>query len=85
MKSNSQSMNALFAPDAEDEMTLVFLQSKGYGTDRLAEAREWIKKADPDELMLGEGTGDPFDVTMGELRRPILLESVERLIKKNKE
>ena len=66
----------------DDKMTLFFLESKGFTKDRLKEAKEWIKTADPDDLMLGEGTGDPFDIMMGESRRPMLLKSVDRLIKK---
>ena len=66
-----------------DEMTLVFLEAKGFNTSTdLASALNWIRTADPDDLMLGEGSHEDFDVTMGELRRPMLFASVERLMKK---
>ena len=65
-----------------DKMTLAFLESKGFDNAHLKDALEWIKTADPDDLMLGSGNHDEFDVTMGELRRPMLIESVKRLMKR---
>ena len=75
-------MSDMFNTDSIDEMTLVFLESKGFSRTDLASALNWIRTADPDDLMLGDRTGEDFDVTMGELRRPILIASVERLMKK---
>ena len=80
MKAYIRKINTDYNED--DEMTLFFLKSKGFTEETLPEAKEWIKTADPDDLMLGEGTGDPFDIMMGESRRPMLLKSVDRLIKK---
>ena len=76
-------MSDMFNTDSIDEMTLVFLESKGFDTTTdLTSALNWIRTADPDDLMLGDKTGESFDVTMGELRRPMLMASVERLMKK---
>ena len=74
-------MSDMFDNNSIDEMTLVFLESKGFKRTDLASALDWIKTADPDNLMLGEGNHEDFDVTMGELRRPMLIVSVERLMK----
>ena len=65
-----------------DEMTLYFLESKGFNRSTLLDALSWLRTADADELMLGSGNGDSLDVMMGELRRPLLIASVERLIGK---
>ena len=81
-KSLKSFMASMSQPEAIDKMTLVFLESKGYDRKHLKEALKWIKTADPDDLMLGDKTGEYFDVTMGELRRPMLIESVKRLMKK---
>ncbi|MBQ9605758.1 MAG: hypothetical protein IJV16_01090 [Lachnospiraceae bacterium] len=70
----------MFDTDSIDEMTLVFPESKGFKKTDLASALNWIRTADPDDLMLGDKTGESFDVTMGEFRRPMLIASVERLI-----
>ena len=75
---------AMSNPKAIDEMTMIFLESKGFDRSNLTEALAWIKTADPDDLMLGEGNHEDFDVVIGELRRPMLIESVERLMGKNK-
>ena len=74
-------MSDMFNTDSIDEMTLVFLESKGFSRTDLKPALEWLKSADPDDLMLGSGNHDEFDVAMGELRRPMLIASVERLMK----
>ena len=74
-------MSDMFNTDSIDEMTLVFLESKWFDTTTdLTSALSWIRTADPDDLMLGDRTGEDFDVTMGKLRRPMLIASVERLI-----
>ena len=69
--------------NAIDEMTMFFLESKGFDRSTLKSALSWLKTADPDDLMLGSGNGDSLDVMMGELRRPLLIASVERLIGKH--
>lgn len=77
-------MSDMFNTDSIDEMTLFFLESKGFSpTFDLQSALSWLRTADPNDLMLGSGDPnrhDSFDVTMGELRRPMLIASVERLI-----
>ena len=75
-------MSDMFNTDSIDEMTLVFLESKGFSRTDLSSALNWIRTAVPDDLMLGDKTGESFDVTMGEFRRPMLMASVERLMKK---
>ena len=67
--------------DSIDSLTLFFLESKGFDRNHLQSALSWLKTADPDDLMLGDGSHDEFDVTMGELRRPMLIASVERIMK----
>ena len=74
-------MDNIFDTNSIDEMTLVFLESKGFDRQHLREALEWLRTTDADDLMLGDKTGEYFDVTMGELRRPMLIASVERLMK----
>lgn len=64
-----------------------FFRAKGFDPSTevgLKKIRAWLQTADPDELMLGEPTGDPFDIAMGKLRRRPLLESVETEIKKKR-
>ena len=39
------------------------------------------REPDPDNLLLGEPTGDPFDIAMGQMCRGMLLKTVERLMK----
>ena len=75
-------MDNMFDEKSIDEMTLVFLESKGFDRQHLASALDWLRTANPDDLMLGDRTGESFDVTMGELRRPMLIASVERLMKR---
>lgn len=48
----------------------------------LQQAKEWLETADLDELMLGEPTGDAFDIQMGSLRRGMLIKTVEREMNK---
>ena len=59
--------------DSIDEMTLFFLKSKGFDRNHLQSALSWLKTADSDDLMIGNGYHDEFNVTMGELRRPMLI------------
>ena len=81
INAGENNMSDMFNTDSIDEMTLVFLESKGFSRTDLKPALEWLKSADPDDLMLGSGNHDEFDVAMGELRRPMLIASVERLMK----
>ena len=81
MKNIESLLSSRTDQDSIDEMTMVFLESKGFDRQHLQSALDWIKNADPDELMLGEGNHDEFDVAMGEIRRPMLIKSVERLMK----
>ena len=63
--------------------TAEFLKDKGFDPDTkegLEKAKKWVKKANPDDLMLGEGTGDPFDVAMGSIRRGMLMRSIDEMI-----
>ena len=39
------------------------------------------REPDPDNLLLGEPTGGPFDIAMGQMCRGMLLKTVERLMK----
>ena len=47
------------------------------GLDGLNQALNWPKTADADNLMYGEPSGDEFDIMVGEMRRPMLIASVE--------
>ena len=67
------------------ESNLYFLTTKGFDIKTmvgLQQAKEWLETADSDELMLGEPTGDAFDIQMGSLRRGMLIKTVEREMKK---
>ena len=69
----------------KQESNLYFLTTKGFDINTmvgLQQAKEWLETADPDELMLGEPTGDAFDIQMGSLRRGMLIKTVEREMKK---
>ena len=66
--------------DTLHDINLTFLQQKGFKTttlEGLTKALNWLKTTDADCLMHGEGTGDPFDIMVGEMRRPMLIASVE--------
>ena len=68
----------------QHDANLAFLQSKGFDTnspESLKKALTWLRTTDGDNLMYGEPTGDEFDKIVGEMRRPMLIESVERAIK----
>ena len=69
----------------KQESNLYFLTTKGFDINTmvgLQQEKEWLETADPDELMLGEPTGDAFDIQMGSLRRGMLIKTVEREMKK---
>lgn len=68
----------------QQDINLTFLSHKGFDTttlDGLQKALFWLKTADADELMYGDGTGDSFDIMVGEMRRPMLIDSVEKAIR----
>ena len=65
------------------DINITFLQQKGFDTSSFAglkKALTWLKNTDC--LMHGEGSGDPFDIMVGEMRRPMLIASVEAAITK---
>ena len=67
----------------QHDINLMFLQQKGFdisSLDGLKKALSWLQNADPDTLMHGNPTGDPFDIMVGEMRRPMLISSVEAAI-----
>lgn len=69
------------AQQDQDAANLAFLETKGFSRKDLARAKKWVETTDPDNLMLGEPTGDPFDIAMGQMRRGMLLETIGRLMK----
>ncbi len=69
----------------QHQANLQFIASKGFDVsspEGLQAALEWVKTTDPDNLLYGEGTGDPFDVQMGTLRRGMLIETLSAELKK---
>lgn len=71
-------------PHNKHDINLTFLQQKGFKTstiEDLNKALHWLKTTEADCLMHGEGTGDPFDIMVGEMRRPMLIASVEEAIR----
>lgn len=68
----------------QQDINLTFLSHKEFDIttlDGLQKALFWLETADADELMYGDGTGDSFDIMVGEMRRPMLIESVEKAIR----
>ena len=68
-----------------DESNLEFIESKGFdikSLDGLNKALAWLKTTHGDNLMYGDPTGEEFDIMMGELRRPMLIDSVEKEIRR---
>ena len=68
-----------------DESNLEFIESKGFdikSLDAINKALEWMKTTHGDNLMYGDPTGEEFDIMMGELRRPMLIDSVEKEIRR---
>ena len=67
------------------DTNITFLQQKGFDASSLTglkKALTWLKDTDADCLMHGEGSGDPFDIMVGEMRRPMLISSVEAAMAK---
>ena len=70
---------------SQDDANLVFIESKGFDTktaEGLQKALKWVQTVSSDYLLYGEPTGDPFDIAMGEMRRPMLIDSVKKALKK---
>ena len=70
--------------NTQNSINLTFLNLKGFDTSSLTglnAALHWLKTTEADCLMHGEGTGDPFDIMVGEIRRPMLIASVEEAIR----
>lgn len=70
-------------PNTQHDINLTFINLKGFDTSTLTglqKALDWLKTTDADALMHDEGTGDPFDIMVGEMRRPMLISSVEHAI-----
>jgi len=71
----------------QHQLNLQFVASKGFDVKAqsgLEEALAWLKTTDPDNLLYGEPTGDPFDVRMGALRRSMLIETITAEMNKGK-
>lgn len=69
--------------NTQRDINLTFISSKGfdvYTPEGLSKALHWLKTADADNLMYGEPSGDEFDIMVGEMRRPMLISSVEAAI-----
>ncbi len=69
--------------NTQRDINLTFISSKGfdvYTADGLNKALHWLRTTDGDNLMYGEPTGDDFDKMVGEMRRPMLISSVEAAI-----
>ncbi len=69
--------------NTQRDINLTFISSKGfdvYTTEGLNKAFHWLKNADADNLMYDEPSGDEFDIMVGDMRRPMLIASVEQAI-----
>ena len=69
----------------QHDINLTFINQKGFDTSSITshtKALHWLKTTDVDNLMYGEPSGDEFDRAVDEMRRPMLIESVEREIKR---
>lgn len=82
-KIDEKNMEGSASMNTQQDVNLTFLSQKGFDTstfEGLKKALLWLQNADSDELMYGNPTGDPFDVMVGEMRRPMLISSVEMTI-----
>ena len=69
--------------NTQRNINLTFISSKGFDTSSftgLQDALKWLKTIDTDNLMYCEPSGDEFDITVGEMRRPMLISSVKQAI-----
>ena len=58
---------------------LEFIASQGFDTsslEGLQKALVWLNTTVDYNLIYGEPSGDEFDIMVGEMRRPVLIESV---------
>ena len=70
--------------NTQHDANLAFIASKGFdmkSPESLKKALAWIHTTDGDNLMYGEPSGDDFDKMVVEMRRPMLIESVEKAIR----
>ena len=68
----------------QHDSNLEFLSSKGFDIktlEGLKKTLHWLQVADGDDLMYGLPSGDDFDKMVGEMRRPMLIETVQRAIR----
>jgi hypothetical protein len=71
-------------PHTQHDINLTFLSLKCFDTsslDVLNNVLQCLKATEAERLMHGKPTGDPFDIMVGEMRRPMLIASVEAAIK----
>lgn len=69
--------------NTQRDINLTFIQSKDFDTSTLTglnSALTWLQTVSPDNLMYGEPSGDEFDFMVGEMRRSMLINSVETVI-----
>ena len=69
----------------QHQANLDFLSCKDFDVTTLSglkAALKWLKTADADELLYGEPVRDPFDQAAGEMRRNMLIHSVQMEIMK---
>ena len=65
----------------QHSVNLQFIEDKGFDVHTrtgLEKALHWLETTDPDNLMYGDPTGDPMDIAMGEIRRGMLIGTVEK-------
>ena len=70
--------------NTQRDINLTFIASKGFDTESLEglqKALVWLQTADADNLMYGEPSGNEFAIMVGEMRRPMLIASVEAAIR----
>ena len=62
------------------DANLMFLQAeKGCNIDTpegLQRTLAWVATTNPENLMIGESTGDSFDIYMGSIRREMLMDDI---------
>lgn len=69
--------------NTQRDINLTFIASKGFDTESLEGLQKsliWLHTTDADNLMYGGSSGDEFDIMVGEMRRPMLISSVEAAI-----
>ena len=72
----------------QHQANLEFITNKGFDADTAAglkSALKWLKIVDGDELLYDEPAGDPFDRSAGELKRNMLIHSVQMELMKLRE